>query len=113
MRTPTQKQYEKLRVLSLGTAGLSWSKRETAPLLAHGWVTADWDGHFFQWVQITADGLRALARAVDRYGLPPMLSGKRSVKVCSDCERDWDSACRYCGSRTYRYRTDELERVVA
>lgn len=69
-RVPTEKQYRQLRILGSGSAGLSWRRRETTPLLARGWVTADDDGRYFQWVRITPAGLRALADAVDRYGLP-------------------------------------------
>lgn len=74
MRTPTEKQYAKLRVLASGSAGLSWLRRDVNPLLFHGWVTAELHDTFYQWVRITPDGLRALALAVERYGLPEMAS---------------------------------------
>lgn len=70
MRVPTEKQFEKLRVLGSGGAGLSWTRRATRPLLNHGWVTAEETDSYFQWVQITPEGLRALAAAVERYGWP-------------------------------------------
>ena len=73
MRTPTENQYRRLRVLASGGAGLIWTKREAAPLLKHGWVTAEWEPPYFQWVRITPDGLRALALAVERYGLPEII----------------------------------------
>lgn len=87
MRTPTEKQYQSLRSLgSTTTAGLSWSKRTCEPFLKHGWVTAEWDDPYYQWVRITPEGLRALALAVERYGLPRITGGAKAARrVCSDC----------------------------
>ncbi len=70
---PTEKQYASLRILSSGSAGLSWGRRHTETLLRRGWVTAEWREPFYQWVRITPDGLRALALAVEKYGLPEMV----------------------------------------
>jgi hypothetical protein len=106
-RTPTEKQYDKLRILGSGSAGLSWRKRETEALIRRGWVTADWRPPYYQWVRITAEGLRALALAVERYGLPS-LEPKKLDKVCAGCEIDWNPRCR-CGSRSYRYVEREIE----
>jgi hypothetical protein len=87
MRAPTRKQYDKLLVLGSGAAGLSWLRRDTKPLLRRGWVTAeDPDGSYFQMVRITPLGLRALADAVELYGLPeigPVI--RHAVRACSDC----------------------------
>ena len=69
---PTAKQYRSLRILGSGAAGLSWRKRDTEPLIRWGWVTAKLDGPYYQWVRITPDGLRALALAVEKYGLPDL-----------------------------------------
>lgn len=84
--TPGRKQYDLLLMLASGTAGLSMRKRRVEPMLAHGWVTAEWKPPFYQWVRITAEGLRALAVAVERYGLPDL--GPKpvtTVRVCGDC----------------------------
>lgn len=86
MRTPTEKQYGILRMLGSGSAGLSFRKRETEALLRHGWVTADWRPPYYQFVRIAPDGLRALALAVERFGLPDLGSKPMtSRRVCSDC----------------------------
>ena len=69
-RTPTEKQYQRMRPLGDGAAGLSRSKRDIDPLLRHGWVTAEWRPPYYQMVRLTPDGLRALADAVERYGWP-------------------------------------------
>lgn len=85
-RTPTERQYHTLLPLASGNAGLSRRKHDINPLLRHGWVTADWDGLFFQMVRITPDGLRAVAAAVEKYGLPDL--GPRAItprRVCADC----------------------------
>ncbi len=67
---PTQKQYDVLRNLGGGAAGLSRKKRETEVLLRRGWVTAEWHAPYYQWVRITPDGLRSLALGVEKFGLP-------------------------------------------
>lgn len=97
---PTERQYHLLISLASGAAGLSWKRRMTKPLLRWGWVTAEDDGRYFQWVQITPAGLRALAEAVEKFGLPEL--GSKAVterRVCSDC-----------GSTRYRIETVEVER---
>ncbi len=68
--TPTENQYRTLLLLGSGAAGLSFRKRQTDALLRRGWVTADWKPPYYQWVRITSEGLRALARAVEKFGLP-------------------------------------------
>lgn len=109
MRCPTVKQYGTLRMLAGGAAGLSFTAGTARPLLRHGWVTADLRPPYYQFVRITPDGLRALAEAVERYGLPDL--GPRPVserKVCGDCGRDWRPKCK-CGSSQYRYEQREVE----
>jgi hypothetical protein len=102
-RVPTAKQYRHLRILAAGAAGLSWTKRDTRPLLRHGWVTAEERGTYFQWVRITPDGLRALADAVERYGLPDLDPKPVTTRrVCSDC-----------GGTSYRFETVDAEEVIA
>lgn len=101
--TPTEKQYDKLRLLASGAAGLSFPKRETEALLRRGWVTAHWRPPYYQWVRITVDGLKALARAVEKYGLPELEPHYRT-RVCVDCGHAWKPRCR-CGGRTYLYET--------
>lgn len=108
-RVPTQRQFEILMRLGSGSALLTGRKREVAPMVKHGWVTADAG---YAWVRITSGGLHALARGVEKYGLPEMKGGHRSVKVCGDCEREWNPRCK-CGSRHYRIVSEEVERVAA
>lgn len=72
MTTPTEKQYRLLLCLGNGCALVIGRRRETTPLLRRGWVTADDRGDHFAWVRITPEGLRALALAVEKYGLPAM-----------------------------------------
>jgi len=110
-RTPTPRQYELLIRLGSGNAWLSATKRECEPLLRRGWVTADFDGRYYQWVRITPGGFAALALAAGRYGLPEMRTGHQQTKVCSECAREWRPRCR-CGSRQYRFETQEVARVV-
>lgn len=74
-RCPTEKQYRKLRILGSGAAWVVGTKGDVEPLLRHGWVTADppTDARrYYAWIRITPDGLRALAEAVERYGLPEL-----------------------------------------
>lgn len=103
MRTPTEKQFEILLSLASGGAGLSRTKRDTDPLLRWGWVAAEWKPPYYQWVRITPDGLRALAVAVERYGLPDLgLKPTTTRRVCSDC-----------GSSRYRQETIPAEEAIA
>ena len=106
-RVPTEKQYRTLRNLGSGAAGLSWGKRDTEPFLRRGWVVAEWKPPYYQWVRITPDGLRALAAAVERYGLPD-IGHQRQSRICSGCARDWNPRCD-CGSRTYHYHVVDVE----
>jgi hypothetical protein len=80
MRVPTEAQYRLLRLLGSGNAGMSWQRRKVDPLLAHGWVTAQRaeSERFYHFVRVTPEGLRALAAAVERYGLPDVLPRVRS-----------------------------------
>ena len=108
-RVPTENQYRTLRGLASGAAGLSWGKRHTEVFLRRGWVTAKWDPPFYQWVRITGDGVRALADAVDRYGLPEI--GPRptvEMRVCSSCLEEWEPRCR-CGGPGFHYRHVEVD----
>ena len=85
-RVPTEKQYDILLALGSGSAGLSFKRRECEPLLRRGWVTAELHDRYYQWVRITADGLRALADAVERYGLPEIgPKPKTHEHYCGDC----------------------------
>ena len=102
-RVPTEKQYRTLVALGDGSAGLSRGKRDTDPLLRRGWVTAEWRPPYYQWVRITPEGLRALATAVERYGLPEMgPKPKTTRRVCSDC-----------GGTRYRIEQVDAEAVMA
>lgn len=109
MRCPTEPQYRMLVMLASGSALLTGTKRKVEPLLRRGWVTAD---HDYAWVRITADGLRACALGVEKFGLPEMRAGTARRQVCSDCGRGWSPKCR-CGSSTSRYEYREVERDAA
>lgn len=91
MREPNEKQYAYLRALNVG-AIICGSKRETEMYLRRGWVTAEFredEKHYpYVWIRITPEGLRALARAVEMYGLPPI--GPRPKK--------WEHFCGKCDS---------------
>lgn len=112
LRCPTERQYRHLLNLGSGAAGISRTRRDIDPLLKRGWVTADWRPPYYQWVRITAEGLRALALGVERYGLPELTRGHNYVQVCADCEREWRPKCR-CGSDRYRYDDREVVRDAA
>lgn len=75
MRIPTEKQYRLLSVLGgVGTWVVAPRRGEWGPLLRRGWVQPiredDQDKRFLPPLQITPEGLRALADAAERYGLP-------------------------------------------
>lgn len=73
VRRPTEKQYRLLLALGSGAIQVLGTKRETEPLLRHGWVTAELKedkSYPYAWVRITPNGLRALAIGVENYGLP-------------------------------------------
>jgi len=76
---PGEKQYRLLRLLGNGCALVVGYRREIGPLLRHGWVTADDKGDHYAWVRITPTGLRALADAVEKYGLPDLLPEKEKA----------------------------------
>lgn len=79
MRTPTERQYHLLRMLASGSACVVGRKRDWRPLGNHGWVSwrDETDGHL-AWVRITPDGLRALALAVEKHGLPELAPRRAS-----------------------------------
>jgi hypothetical protein len=70
-RAPTAKQAGRLRILGSGAIVLAPGRGEWGPLLRRGWVepTSDDDRskRFLPPLRITADGLRALADAVDAH----------------------------------------------
>lgn len=86
-RLPTEKQYRMLLGLGGGSAGLSWGRRDTEPLLRRGWVTAELHESYYQWVRITPEGLRALAAAVEKFGLPEIgPKPQRYQSYCGKCD---------------------------
>lgn len=102
-RIPTEKQYGIMLSLGRGDAGLSRLKRDTRPLLRRGWVTAEFREPYYQFVRLTPDGFRALADAVERYGLPEMgPQPKTHRRVCSSC-----------GSTRHRYEEIPVEEAIA
>jgi hypothetical protein len=102
MKAPTERQYDSLLTLGSGSAGLSWRKRETEQLLRRGWATAELTPPYYQWVRITAEGLRALAVAVERYGLPDLKPQEKTHR----------RVCAACGSTTYRYESITAAEIV-
>ena len=83
MRVPTPKQMALLAEIPVGTAVINPRRHQWRPLLNHGWVEAlsptaweatglAYDGlhQYLPPLRITADGLRALADAIDRHGQP-------------------------------------------
>lgn len=85
MRTPTPNQAALLAAVPIGTAVMTPCRHEWRPLLNHGWVEAlredDWADHSLAYdgstqylppLRITADGLRALADAIDKHGQPDL-----------------------------------------
>lgn len=88
MRTPTPKQFRQLKTLS-GHIVLTPGFREWQPLINHGWVEAAWgyelkvkqDGRYKSWppLRMSADGFRALAAAIDKYGWPTEVPEKSAV----------------------------------
>ena len=78
--TPTERQYRLLMALGSGGALVSASERAAGPLARRGWVSGErheGEDYPWAWVRITPDGLRALARAVGRYGLPEIEAEER------------------------------------
>lgn len=83
MRTPTRKQMALLAALPVGTAVLTPRRNDWRPLLNHGWVEPlseqeaidngyayDGTNAYLAPLRITAEGLRALADALDKHGQP-------------------------------------------
>ena len=86
MRTPTRSQYAILLPLGSGGAGMSRRQRQHEPLFRHGWVTGMYDPkhRLFQFVRLTPAGYHALARAVDRHGLPELPTRPREKEITPD-----------------------------
>jgi hypothetical protein len=83
VRTPTPKQSALLAGLPVGVAVLTPRRHDWRPLLNHGWVEPlsereqvnngyayDGTNAYLAPLRITADGLRALADAIDKHGQP-------------------------------------------
>jgi len=106
--TPTEKQYALLLMMGGGSAWLSATKGKCEPLLRRGWVTAEWRPPYYQFVRLTPEGFRALALAVEKYGLPEIGSpGRYRAEVCAECGANWRPKCR-CGSGMWRYEEREV-----
>ena len=105
-RIPTEKQYAYLRGLGSGSALIVGQKRETEMYLRRGWVTAelreDEKQYPYVWIRITPDGLRALALAVEKYGLPELGPRPQTERrVCADC-----------GSSRFRFEILDAEELL-
>jgi hypothetical protein len=98
VRVPTPKQMALLAALPVGHAVVNPRRNQWRPLLNHGWVEPLSEpalvNHGYAYgagnsyltpLRITADGLRALAEAVDRHGQPP------PVEPVSVTEANWFS----------------------
>jgi hypothetical protein len=83
MRVPTPKQAALLAGLPVGVAVMTPGRHDWRPLLNHGWVEPlsergqvnhgyayDGTNGYLTPLRITADGLRALADAIDKRGHP-------------------------------------------
>jgi hypothetical protein len=104
-----------LLALGSGNAGVAMLKSRVAPLLRRGWVTADDHAtapRYHGFTRITPDGLRALAVAVEKYGLPELGPTMRERKVCSDCGALFRAVCKSCGGSLYRYETKTAEEAL-
>jgi hypothetical protein len=75
---PTLRQGRTLLVLGSGGALVVGTRRDVGPLIRRGWVVGEPDPSGWAWVRITPAGLHALARSVERTGLPELLP-KRSA----------------------------------
>jgi hypothetical protein len=99
---PTEKQYAYLRTLGGGSAIIVGKKRETEMYLRRGWVTAEYeeDKYYpYAWIRITPKGIRALADAVEKYGLPEI--GPSAQK--------WEPYCGACNSKRVYTRLVDVD----
>lgn len=107
-RIPTEKQYDYLRALGSGSAIIVDGKRQTEMYLRRGWVTAEFSDdadrqYPYSWIRITPAGLRALAAAVEKYGLPELGPKPQTERrVCADC-----------GSTRYRFEIIDAAELAA
>jgi hypothetical protein len=105
-----------LLALGSGNAGVAMLKSRVAPLLRRGWVTADDHAtapRYHGFTRITPDGLRALAVAVEKYGLPELGSTMLDQKVCSDCgAAPFRAVCKSCGGNLYHYEAKTVEEAL-
>jgi hypothetical protein len=89
----------KLAALPVGTAVINPRRHDWRPLLNHGWVEAAfsgaWENHSLYYepggqylppLRVTADGLRALADAIDKHGQPGMLDPQTQVEALATYE---------------------------
>lgn len=102
-RVPTDKQYRILLNLGSSAAMITANRRTVEPLLRRDWVTATEREGYYAWIRITPTGLRALADAVERYGLPEI--GPRPQTERRVCAR--------CGSEQYRFEVVDVMEVQA
>jgi len=84
VRVPTPKQMALLAELPVGTAVMNPRRHDFRPLFNHGWVEEVWEtlgeygtaynpsagNRYLPPLRITADGLRALADAIEKHGQP-------------------------------------------
>lgn len=109
MRKPTPKQGARLLTLGSGNIVLTPRRADWAPLLRHGWVRhaegfgRTPTGGYLPPLRITPDGLRALAQATERDGLPGLTPrDETTIRECADC-----------GGRRYRFVAVTAEEVLA
>lgn len=100
--TPTEKQYGLLKVLGGGAALVVGTRRQVEPLHRRGWVAGEAptaSKRYWTFVRITPDGLRALARAVEKYGLPDLGPKATTQRI----------VCAKCGGTRHHYEHVEID----
>lgn len=76
-RPPTEAQFESLLVFGGGAMLVSGADRRLKALIRRGWLAPDRPQDPFNGLRITADGCRAIAAGIERYGLPEIRPTKR------------------------------------
>lgn len=107
MTSPTEKQFRQLLVLADGAMALAPGRRDWSPLLRRGWVAPvkdDDGGRFLPPLRITAEGLRALAAGVERFGLPE-IGSRRSREPRPYSEYECDNLLHDLGESTAAKRS--------
>jgi hypothetical protein len=70
-RIPTKRQFDRLLVVGSGSMIISGGDRGLRAMVKRGWLSTDPPGSD-NGFRITAEGFRALADAMEKYGLEPI-----------------------------------------